>query len=121
MIFPTILQELRNSKKLTHEDMAMVLNLPINVYSRIESGTIVPDEDTLELMATFFGVSLDYLITGEHVNEVFQTAKNKLVAALIDADLSEEEVKRFLRNMTEEAKERSSKTFYKRIEKSPVS
>lgn len=121
MKFTTILKELRTLKNLSHEDVALALDLPIEVYSQIEAGTLVPDEETLELMTEYFNVSMDYLITGDDVNEAFQKVKNDLVAALIAANLSEEEVKRFLKNMTEEAKGRTSKIFYERIEKPPVS
>lgn len=113
--FEAILKDLRVRKELSVEELALQLDLPVDVYEQIEAGTMVPDKDTLERMKEYFNVSFDSLLTGEHVNERFQDVKNQLVSMFVAKGLTEEEVKRVLGYMSEEAEKRSKKVFYRRM------
>lgn len=53
------------------KELCAKLNISCTNYSYFENGRRVPDVDTLLLIAEFYGVSLDELVTGTHsvVNE----------------------------------------------------
>jgi len=65
------LLELRQERNLTQKELCAKLNISRTNYSYFENGRRVPDVDTLLLIAAFYGVSLDELVTGTHsaVNE----------------------------------------------------
>lgn len=65
------LLELRQERNLTQKELCAKLNISRTNYSYFENGRRVPDVDTLLLIAEFYGVSLDELVTGAHsaVNE----------------------------------------------------
>lgn len=65
------LLELRQERNLTQKELCVKLNISRTNYSYFENGRRVPDVDTLLLIAEFYGVSLDELVTGTHsaVNE----------------------------------------------------
>lgn len=65
------LLELRQERNLTQKELCAKLNISRTNYSYFENGRRVPDVDTLLLIAEFYGVSLDELVTGTHsaVNE----------------------------------------------------
>ncbi|QQE76760.1 helix-turn-helix transcriptional regulator (plasmid) [Brevibacillus composti] len=113
--FHHILCELRLRHNMTPAELALKLALPEDAYDQIEAGAMVPAGDTFERMTELFGVSFDYLLTGEHVNATFQKVKNQLVSVFMAADLSQEEITQVLERMSEEAEKRSDKVFYNRI------
>ncbi len=55
------LKELRKEKGLTLEQMAIDLDTTKVTLSRYENGVREPKNDTLNLLANYFGVSIDYL------------------------------------------------------------
>jgi transcriptional regulator with XRE-family HTH domain len=57
------LKALRENHQLTQREVASYLNLTRQGYSHYETGTRVPDFQTLELIADFYHVSLDSLIS----------------------------------------------------------
>lgn len=59
---PIRLKELRKSKKLTQQRLAIELNMNQNTISRYESGEREADYQTLIMFADYFNVSLDYLL-----------------------------------------------------------
>jgi Predicted transcriptional regulators len=59
------LNELRKEKNMTQSDLSNVLNLSPQAISRWESGDSIPDIDTLEKLAKFYGVSIEEIINGE--------------------------------------------------------
>ncbi len=65
------LLELRQARNLTQKELCAKLNISRTNYSYFENERRVPDVDTLLLIAEFYGVSLDELVTGTHsaVNE----------------------------------------------------
>lgn len=56
------LKELRTSKNLTQEEIAKLLNVAQGSYSNYEKNKREPDYETLKKIATFYKVSIDYLL-----------------------------------------------------------
>lgn len=56
------LKELRKSKRITQQRLAIELNLIQNTISRYESGERQADYQTLIALADYFNVSIDYLL-----------------------------------------------------------
>ncbi|MEH7277610.1 helix-turn-helix transcriptional regulator [Bacillus toyonensis] len=61
-MFGTKLNFLRKEKKLRQEDMAKHLGIARTTYAMYEQGNREPDYDTLQKLADFFDVSVDYLL-----------------------------------------------------------
>lgn len=80
------LLELRQERNLTQKELCAKLNISRTNYSYFENGRRMPDIDTLLLIAEFYGVSLDELVTGTHstVNKSKEdTTANDLGIALV--------------------------------------
>jgi methanogenic corrinoid protein MtbC1 len=60
--FASRLRELRTSKKLRQRDLAVRLGLAQTTVANYEQGSRFPAEKTLESIADFFDVSLDFLL-----------------------------------------------------------
>lgn len=56
------LRELRKSKRITQQRLAIELNLAQNSISRYESGEREADYKTLIALSDYFQVSIDYLL-----------------------------------------------------------
>lgn len=56
------LRELRKSKRITQQRLAIELNLNQNSISRYESGEREADYKTLIALSDYFQVSIDYLL-----------------------------------------------------------
>ncbi|MDE6502471.1 MAG: helix-turn-helix domain-containing protein [Ruminococcus sp.] len=56
------LKELRKSKRMTQQRLAIELNLNQNSISRYESGEREADYKTLIALSDYFHVSIDYLL-----------------------------------------------------------
>ena len=56
------LRNLRKSKEMTQNAIALLLNISRATYSAYENGTRTPDPAMLLQIAEFFDVSLDYLL-----------------------------------------------------------
>lgn len=56
------LKELRKSRKLSQQKLAMDLNINQNSVSRYETGEREADYTTLIRLADYFNVSIDYLL-----------------------------------------------------------
>lgn len=57
------LLELRQSHNLTQKQLCEALNIGRSTYSYFETGSRIPDVETLLLIARYYGVSLDELVT----------------------------------------------------------
>lgn len=60
--FQNILKSLRLSMNLTQSELAKQLKISRSAVGMYESGAREPDFDTLELIADFFNVDVDYLM-----------------------------------------------------------
>lgn len=56
------LQVLRKQKDVTQEELAKYLGVTRPAYSAYEAGKRTPDFNSVEKLATFFNVSVDYLL-----------------------------------------------------------
>ena len=65
MIFSERLRELRQSKLLSQSQLADALNISKSAVSMYELGKREPDLDTLERIADFFNVDINYLLGKE--------------------------------------------------------
>lgn len=83
------IKELRLSKNLTQQQLADELHVTKQAISKWEKGKSVPDITSVELIASFFGVSADYLINDNIEMTKSETAAtsskrlNKLSVVLI--------------------------------------
>lgn len=60
--FKYILKSLRTSMQLTQDELAKKLNISRSTIGMYEKGAREPDFETLELIADFFNVDIDYLL-----------------------------------------------------------
>lgn len=56
------LREIREDKDLKQVDVARLLNVTQQTYSRYENGDICIDKDSLIKLAKFYNTSVDYLL-----------------------------------------------------------
>jgi len=61
-LFRVRLKALRKEKLKTQEDMANILGVQRSTYTNYERGYINPPSATVEVLAKYFGVSIDYLL-----------------------------------------------------------
>lgn len=61
-MFGTILRNLRKKNGLTMKELGARFNLAESTISGYENGTRKPDSETMEKIADFFEVSVDYLL-----------------------------------------------------------
>lgn len=59
--FGRILKDLRKTKKLTQKQLAAQIGLTTTAVSKYELNESVPPLDVLRILASVFGVSIDYL------------------------------------------------------------
>lgn len=64
------LKELRESKKLTQQEMADLLGIARGTYAHYEINRREPDNATLIKLSTFFKVSLDHLLGQDNIYDV---------------------------------------------------
>ena len=67
MEFHEKLQELRKNKGLTQEELAEVLYVSRTAISKWESGRGYPSIESLKQISTYFGVSIDDLLSGDQI------------------------------------------------------
>ena len=79
-MFGDKLKFLRKSKKLSQTEFGEALGLATSTVSGYEKGNRMPDLNTLNKIADFFDVSVDYLLDRE--NEINNTEKEFIVKAL---------------------------------------
>ena len=75
-----ILKSLRQTTKLRQVDIANALGIARTTYAMYETGQRTPDKDMLMKLASFFEVSVDYLIGYESTPiEMSHLAENDLL------------------------------------------
>ncbi len=60
--FQSVLKSLRKSNNLTQEDLAKALKVSRSTIGMYENGSREPDYETLESIADYFNVDIDYLL-----------------------------------------------------------
>ncbi|MFI8709909.1 helix-turn-helix domain-containing protein [Bacillus sp. NPDC077411] len=74
--------ELRKKKRLTQEQLGKEIGIGKQIISKYEKGTKTPSLETIEKLADFFSVSIDYLL-GKTDNPIGNTNNIK---ELFDSD-----------------------------------
>lgn len=69
-----IIKELRGDKGVSQETLAAVCDVSMQAVSKWENGQSCPDIAFLPLIAEYFQVSIDYLLTGEETDKKYATA-----------------------------------------------
>ena len=90
--FSDKLKELRNSNKLTQQELSQKLGVSKSTISMYENGNRTPDFETLEAIADLFNISIDSLIGVQNKgdNEI------NAIAAHAISELSEEQIKKVI-------------------------
>lgn len=70
-MFGNILRSLRLQSKLTQTELGKALHLSQRAISHYESGQRFPDENTLNLIADYFNVSIDYLLGRTNIKNIY--------------------------------------------------
>ena len=72
--------DLRKRKGVTQEQLGAVLNISPQAISKWETGTSLPDTQTLPLIAAYFEVSVDYLFYGADYtyNDIYDRVFDKV-------------------------------------------
>lgn len=63
------LKEIRKARHINQQKLAFDLNISREAISYYENGKRSPDVGMLKKMATYFGVTIDYLVFGEQCNK----------------------------------------------------
>ncbi|EEO6569084.1 helix-turn-helix domain-containing protein [Listeria seeligeri] len=101
-MFGNRLKQLRKNNNKTQEDISKILGISRGAYSHIENGRNEPDMETIVKLANIFGVSTDYLL-GRSNNGFIDT-----IAAHIDSNASEKDIKEILAYIEEKRKEHTN-------------
>lgn len=59
---PLRIRDLREDNDLTQSEIAALLNISQATYSRYETGTLGIPHSALEILADYYGTSVDYLL-----------------------------------------------------------
>lgn len=92
------LKELRNKKKLSQSVIARQFGITQQAYANYERGARQPDFDTLNKLADYFNVSVDYLLGREEKTAPLEpslTEKQQLILDLAE-QLSDEDAKKLI-------------------------
>ena len=63
--FPSMLKDMLKQKNITQTELARSIGVKPNTISNYRNGVSQPDADTIIKIASFFDVSIDYLLTGK--------------------------------------------------------
>lgn len=77
MEFNTRLTSLRKERKLLQADVANKVGIARATYGAYEQGSRQPDFETLEKLADFFGVSVDYLLGRTNISALTPQEKDE--------------------------------------------
>ena len=81
------LKDLRTKRSLTQQQVADALGCSVMVYSRYERETRQPSIDVLIRLSDLFGVTIDYLVGKEQVEDgTLSSYERALVVAARNAD-----------------------------------
>ena len=80
--FSKNLINLRKAKNLTQLGLADKLNYSDKSISKWERGDVMPDIVTIKMIADFFGVSVDKLISGDATKKISQKTSRILITLL---------------------------------------
>ena len=67
MVFSERIKELRKNNNITQGELAEEMGITATGVSYWESGKAIPNTDTLQKLAKYFNVSIDYLTGNEYI------------------------------------------------------
>lgn len=70
-MFKDRLVELRKEKKISQSQLGEILSITQRSLSRLENGETFPDEQTLNAIADYFNVSVDYLLNRTNIRNIY--------------------------------------------------
>ena len=89
-MFAKRLEKLRLERELTHQQMADMLGVTRQAYGNYENGKREPDFKTLDILAEFFKVSLDYLMGKSAIRSIqnqYEPTSTEIEDVIKKADL----------------------------------
>lgn len=87
MKFPDILKSLRKKNNLNQQELAKVIGVSRSAIGMYESGQREPDFETMEAIADYFNVSMDYLHGKAEQKETPSTNSDEILSfALYGSD-----------------------------------
>lgn len=87
MNFSYTLKTLREQKHVTQKQLAAHLNISRATISGYESKSHQPDFDTLERIADYFEVSLDFLISGQPRRGIDENIQTKILESALEQEI----------------------------------
>lgn len=63
------IKKLRENKKITQQELGVIIGLHGSNVGRIENGKVYPTSDVLLKICQYFSVSCDWLLTGEEKSD----------------------------------------------------
>lgn len=73
------IKELRKSKRVTQADVAKYIGITQNNFSYWENGKVKIDNESLQKLADYFGVSVDYLLGRDTKEQLPNTVRSNLI------------------------------------------
>ena len=98
-----IYQRLLDEKGLKNADVARATGISNMTLSDWKRGKSVPKSDKMRKIAEYLNVSVDYLMTGNEVEFIVETAKNDVLLTTMSSRIKEYALK--LAEMPEEKRE----------------
>jgi transcriptional regulator len=89
------LREIRLQKNMTQEQIAKKLNLAVSTIGMYERGAREPSFETLENIADFFNIDMDWLLGKSNIQNKYQYEKN--ITSNKQNKLSEDELISYFR------------------------
>lgn len=86
------IRDLRKENKLNQEDIAKLLSVSISSISQYEKNVSTPDIESLNKLANYFNVSMDYLFGRSNIRNPYtpeMLAANSRSSTFSDADLAD--------------------------------
>lgn len=106
------LKKLRKERGLLQKDIAKMLNISTSAYGYYEQNKRDPDTKTLQLLADFYNVSVDYLLGRTDIRNPYEKTYDKLGINELSPE-SKKELEKFiellkLKDKMDEAKDEMS-------------
>lgn len=91
--FHFVLKSLRTEKGLTQDELSKILKISRSTVGMYENGSREPDYETLEAIADYFNVDIDFLLG--RTNKTTKIIQPQTIAAHFDGDeFTEEELEK---------------------------
>lgn len=77
--FPSKIKKAREDTGFTQREVAKEVNLPQSTIAKYETGKLEPNLETLGILADFYGVSLDWLLSTRGEDKEYQARLRKKI------------------------------------------